>query len=994
MADQNDIEVRFGADTSELDGASKQAADDINQVSEASKKAATSTASLSKSQATAARQTQQMAEGHKQAASATRNVSDESVKLDQALTKLMSSLDSTYKNQVKFAEASELLHQNLEAGNITMAQHDVYLKALRESLGMGQKGMIDFGLSTSQAVNGVRALGDELASGRTRQATGTFMRLFTHFAAANPEIAAVVAGIVALGGAFAVGAVHAEEMDRAVNGIEVALTAVGHAGDLSRQQIEQYIRSMSQAPNISRDAAEEILAEFARMPEMSKPMFDQLQGMVSDFATATGQKAPAAARELAQAMEDPLKGALKLDKQLNFLTGTELEAIHTATEHGDTMKAQQIIIDALHQRIDGLTREGMTPLQQAENDVSTAWKNFMDALGHSGAIDVVRSALVGLLDTLSSVISAMHEFLTLKGFVNATAAIGAQDSGQDSSGYTANVLAAGQQKNDLANTHRQIQVSTNDVLAEQERHYKAALELAIQHSGKATERRKLETEINQLLAARKMAKTDDERKTFDQAISADREKLARVNKPHHAAGQASQMDTWRAQFEQMRANSIEKTGQEDYQAEIAFWQKKLSAAKAGSKQYVEIENEISRLRVSAARTGARDAAKSEKEAYAARIQTLREEQSANYDNMAQRLTIENQILAEVEKAYGKDSRQYQRELQRKLAMERQYRQQKAQDAIAEDQRRLRASDTQLAVEEALAQEKVKLHQMTEQQLTQMEIQEEQKRYQAHLKTLQDEQKLDGLTLQQRRRLLDQMAQLEAQHAVKLTQLQSRLAQQQAKVWTDAGHAAQSAITSSLQGMLQGSTTVADALKNVGLGIADSFIKSGVDMAANWIAQQLAIKTAGATTGASEIASSAATGAAAAYASTAAIPVVGPGLAPGAAATAYGSIMAYQGALSVASAAGGWEVPRDQLMQVHEKEVILPRQWAERFKQVTDTQAAANGGSPATAAASGGGDIHLHVAAVDGQSVKRLFNDHQQYLADTLRKVVRDGGRIK
>ena len=59
-----------------------------------------------------------------------------------------------------------------------------------------------------------------------------------------------------------------------------------------------------------------------------------------------------------------------------------------------------------------------------------------------------------------------------------------------------------------------------------------------------------------------------------------------------------------------------------------------------------------------------------------------------------------------------------------------------------------------------------------------------------------------------------------------------------------------------------------------------------------------------------------------YASIAAIPVVGPVLAPAMAATALAAVIGFAG--SIASAAGGWaQVPADQVAQIHKDEMVLP-----------------------------------------------------------------------
>jgi hypothetical protein len=114
-----------------------------------------------------------------------------------------------------------------------------------------------------------------------------------------------------------------------------------------------------------------------------------------------------------------------------------------------------------------------------------------------------------------------------------------------------------------------------------------------------------------------------------------------------------------------------------------------------------------------------------------------------------------------------------------------------------------------------------------------------------------------------------------------------------------------------------------------------------------------------------------------------IPFVGPALAI----AAFAAIMALMGgggskttttSRTLPSAAGGYDIPAgiNPITQLHEQEMVLPARIAEPLRQSLD-----GGGI-------GGGDVHLHVSAVDGASVRRMFMDHGPALADALKAQVR------
>jgi hypothetical protein len=98
-----------------------------------------------------------------------------------------------------------------------------------------------------------------------------------------------------------------------------------------------------------------------------------------------------------------------------------------------------------------------------------------------------------------------------------------------------------------------------------------------------------------------------------------------------------------------------------------------------------------------------------------------------------------------------------------------------------------------------------------------------------------------------------------------------------------------------------------------------------------------------------------------------------------------------GSFGLFSAEGGMgTVPYDNApFLLHKNEMVLPASLASPFRSMLTS----NDNLP-SAANSNGGDTHVHinVAAVDGQSVKRMLMDNNGHIADALRKYTRDGGR--
>ena len=77
------------------------------------------------------------------------------------------------------------------------------------------------------------------------------------------------------------------------------------------------------------------------------------------------------------------------------------------------------------------------------------------------------------------------------------------------------------------------------------------------------------------------------------------------------------------------------------------------------------------------------------------------------------------------------------------------------------------------------------------------------------------------------------------------------------------------------------------------------------------------------------------------------------------------------------AVGSWDVPSDMFTKIHKGEMIVPAQFADSIR---------DGGGMG---GKGGGDVHLHVSAMDGASVQRVFMDNGHHIAQSLRRQVRN-----
>jgi hypothetical protein len=221
-----------------------------------------------------------------------------------------------------------------------------------------------------------------------------------------------------------------------------------------------------------------------------------------------------------------------------------------------------------------------------------------------------------------------------------------------------------------------------------------------------------------------------------------------------------------------------------------------------------------------------------------------------------------------------------------------------------------------------------------------------------------------------------------------------------RTWQSLMQPIQRAFDTSITGMILGTTTLQKAVANIAQSILAEFVNLGVKMVTNWLASELAMTTAteagaaartaaggegmaaGLAIKAANAIKSIATDSAQAFSGIFAFlaPIMGPAAA-GPAAAGEATVMAAAG--GIASAAGGWMVPSDQVAMVHQNEMILPA----NISQGLQNMISANGGA-------GAGAVVVNVSAIDSQDVKRFFQSNGSLLVNALNKAMRNGSTLR
>ncbi|MFI5268998.1 MAG: phage tail length tape measure family protein, partial [Chloroflexota bacterium] len=270
-------------------------------------------------------------------------------------------------------------------------------------------------------------------------------------------------------------------------------------------------------------------------------------------------------------------------------------------------------------------------------------------------------------------------------------------------------------------------------------------------------------------------------------------------------------------------------------------------------------------------------------------------------------------------------------------------------------------ESDVAAQERAVRQKLTLGEISKtEELAELRDLENQK-YQLQAEELDKEIALQPAETEAYNKLLLKKEQLLMAHSQRVGVIEDQMVQANVQRYQAMLAPINSAIETSVNGIIQGTTTGKQAFANLGMAIVDEFIQAGLKMVSNWIADEAA-KTAATQTGNAvrttsstaavglttinaaqgadtAITANAAQAASGSAASVSAIPVVGWAMALEVGAATLAAVLAYKG---LASASGGWgNVPEETWTLLHPNEMVLPAPIAEGARNMF--KAASGGG---------------------------------------------------
>lgn len=257
-----------------------------------------------------------------------------------------------------------------------------------EQYGLKPYQMVNLGYQINDVISGM-AMGQSPIQIAAQQA-GQFAQIW-------PELmVGLVRGIpviLALGAAFspfiaAVGRVADRKEDLRAFNRELALSADG--GRYSAESLADAAAEMRKMGIAAQDARQLVMGFVSA--EIGRGQFSDLARMAKDLAEVTGEDVPTAAERMVSAFKGGAEGVRELDRDLNFLTATQLQQIRTMEKAGDVTGAMELAQEALQSKLSA-TKPEMTEWQKAVKEMASAWNELVTAVEESGLVELAAEGL-------------------------------------------------------------------------------------------------------------------------------------------------------------------------------------------------------------------------------------------------------------------------------------------------------------------------------------------------------------------------------------------------------------------------------------------------------------------------------------------------------------------------------------------------------------------------------------------------------------------------
>lgn len=244
----------------------------------------------------------------------------------------------------------------------------------------------NFSFTSGQAAREYAVLINEFQRGDFTRLQGSFITLANRVGVMPKLFTATglaVGSVVAVLGTFALAAIAGAKEDHEFNR---AMEATGGYAGKTRAEIVGLSEAMQDGAH-TYAATKEALLAVAESGQFAQDRIALVARGVLDMSRVTGSSIEDTVKQFAKLQDDPVRGAMELDKSMHFLETSTLQAAIAAENLGDKEKASELVITAAaaaaHKRAEDMEKDVgymIARWRELKGVVSDTWE-WMKGLG-------------------------------------------------------------------------------------------------------------------------------------------------------------------------------------------------------------------------------------------------------------------------------------------------------------------------------------------------------------------------------------------------------------------------------------------------------------------------------------------------------------------------------------------------------------------------------------------------------------------------------------
>lgn len=180
------------------------------------------------------------------------------------------------------------------------------------------------------------------------------------------------------------------EYERSLFRLEAQITATGRAGQITTQELVDMSREIGRATMESQEAVRQAQAILMSFRAVATENMERVLNVAADVSEVMGGSIVSSARQMALALEDPVRGLTMLRRTGTTFTQEQQDMIRALHRSGREFEAQVAILEVMESQYGGTARAASVGLAGALDALAEASKDLRYEIGEKLAPETTR----------------------------------------------------------------------------------------------------------------------------------------------------------------------------------------------------------------------------------------------------------------------------------------------------------------------------------------------------------------------------------------------------------------------------------------------------------------------------------------------------------------------------------------------------------------------------------------------------------------------------